>query len=35
LVAAEVEEVLIEEREHILGKISRLDGDRRQARRLF
>jgi len=26
--AAEVEEVLIEEREHVLGEVSRVDGDR-------
>ena len=29
--AAEVEEVVIEEREHIVGEVGCLDGDRREA----
>jgi len=32
--AAKVEEVLVEEPEHVLGEVARRDGDRRQARRL-
>ena len=31
--AAKVEEVVIEEREHVLGEVSCLDGDRGKARR--